>query len=83
MGEALTTTIIGAARILGFSRYEVADMLRRRELPYTPIGTTGVHKRIPVAALHDWVRKNTIWTAEDEKRVLDRRRRPYRSPRGQ
>lgn len=78
----LLTTLVGAARILGCSRWVVAGMVERRELPIVPVGTTGVHKRIPVAALHKWVEENTIRSAEDEKRVLDRRRRRYKGSDG-
>lgn len=69
----LAVTLKQAGEILGCSPKTIGRMVARRELGYVPLGPSGVHKRIPVSDLTDWVKNHTIRTPEDEKRIMDGR----------
>jgi excisionase family DNA binding protein len=54
--EPLQVEVTEAARLLGYSRSTIYQMLNSRELPSTRHGTS---RRIPVAALRAWIEAHT------------------------
>jgi excisionase family DNA binding protein len=54
--EPLQVDVVEAARLLGYSRATVYQMLSSGELPST---RHGVSRRIPVVALRAWVEAHT------------------------
>ncbi len=78
--DKLLLTVTEAGRRLGFHRNAVAALCRRGELPFVPLrGADGrpsrVHKRIPAAALREWVERHTVRDAAALRVATDGRRR--------
>jgi excisionase family DNA binding protein len=57
--EPLQVEVSEAARLLGFSRSTIYEMLSSGELPSTRHGSS---RRIPVAALRAWIEAHTEHT---------------------
>ena len=75
----LLLTVKEAAEMIGLGRNAVAALCRRGELAFIPLrapdGTVSrIHKRIPTAAIEDWIRRNSIRGDEQLRRVADGRR---------
>ena len=54
--EPLQVEVTEAARLLGYSRSTISEMLNSGELPSTLHGSS---RRIPVAALRAWIEAHT------------------------
>lgn len=77
--EKLLWSISETARVFGFSRFVIAEMCRKGELPFIPCRdrkgkVSKIHKKIPVAAAKEWIAKNQVFGSGQLLQAVDGRR---------